>query len=496
MRRLVEILLIVILLLVLINVGRFKFGVWLYNKGCQYYDNAKYEEAIIHFKRSLKIHPKADFICYSLANTYLEKRMEEEAIKEFKETLRLNPSYLGAYQRLKHIYCSRQEYESCLNLLNQAQKILPNNFEIKKLIDEVLLEYAADYLDKAIDLFLVGNKSKAYELLNKALGIKPDFTFVRYTLAYLYFTEYNYPEAEVELNRVIQIDSKFWSAYKLLGDIYFRKGLYQEAIDKYRLAISLNHNDAILCNDLGLALVQLELYDEAIVYLEKALKLEPKNLNIRYNLASTYRDKGRFDEAISEYKKIIDCQQDYPNIHNDLGDIYQNLGRKEEAFREYSKEIEYCKAKLSDKVEDVIILNNLAYALCGIGEYTRAKDTVKRAITLKPKYRQAYLTLAKICEKQGKADGAIIALNKAKQLSTQTHFIDRDIARLKKELLSDHTFFTDTIIYLKNGRKIQGRLKKEDEEKITLEVKLGNVIGSLTFLRDTIEQIIRSDQVQ
>lgn len=495
MRRSVKILLIIILLLVLINVGRFKFGVWLYNKGCQYYDNAKYEEAIIHFKRSLKIHPKADFIHYSLANTYLEKKMEEEAIEEFKETLRLNPSYLGAYQRLKHIYCSRQEYESCLNLLNQAQKVLSDNPEIKKLIDEVLLEYAADYLDKAIDLFLVGNKSKAYELLNKALEIKPEFTFVRYTLAYLYFTEYNYSEAEVELNKVTQIDPEFWSAYKLLGDICFRKGLYQEAIDKYQLAISLNRNDAILCNDLGLALVQMELYDEAIIYLEKALKLEPKNLNIRYNLASTYRDKGRFDEAISEYKKIINYQPDYPNIHNDLGDIYQNLDRKEEAFREYNKEIEYCKAKLSDKA-DVVVLNNLAYALCGIGEYIRAKDMTERAIILQPNYRQAYLTLAKICEKQGKTSEAIVALNKAKQLSTQAHFIDRDIARLKKELSSDHTFFTDTIIYLKNGRKIRGKLKEEDEEKIILEVKLGNVIGSLTFPRNTIEQIIRSGQAQ
>jgi len=494
MKKISELLILLVSLIILVYIGRIKLAAFYYNQGNDYYERGLYEESIVSFKKSLKIIPSIANTHYMLANAYMERNMQDKAIEAYKKTIQIDPRYTRAYCALSQIYRTNQMYQDAVNQLQQAESIAPSNQEIKKLLNDISFEYIADCLDKGTNSFLAQDKPKAYALLNKALEIKPDFAFTHYTLAYFYFADHNYTEAEAQLNRVIQIDSQFWPAYKLLGDIYFQKGIYKIAINKYQAALALNYNDATLHNDLGLALVQMEQYDEAIVYLQEALRLDPKNLNIRYSLASTYRDKGRFNEAISEYKKLAHFQPDYPNLYNDLGDIYRQQGKNKEALEAYYEEINYNQRRLSTNPNDTVMLNNLAYAFNGIGEYNKAKEIIEKVLALQPNYRQAYLTLSKIYENLGNFKEALAASAKAKVLSTQTHFIDRDIVRLNKELeLSDDmAFFAPDTIYLKNGRKIKGRIKEEDEEKIILEVKLGNVIGNLIFYRNTIGQIVRS----
>jgi len=474
-------------------VGWAKLAVFFHNKGCEYYDRNLYDEAIAYFKKSLIINSEVAVTHYNLANAYMEIKKEDEAIEEYKKTIQIAPSYIQAYCALSQIYRSRQMYEEALIQLKQAEIAIPSNQEIKKFLGEISFEYMTDCLDRGTESFLAGDKQKAYVLLNKALKINPGFAFTHYTLAYFYFTDHNYNEAEAGLNKTIELNSQFWSAHKLLGDIYFEKGDYENAINEYKRALTLNYNDPALNNDLGLVLMQMERYDEALVYLKEAIKLDPDNLNIRYSLASVYRDNEMISEAIEEYKKVIRYQPDYPNVHNDLGDIYRRLGKDKESLEEYKKEIEYCQAKLAINPNDPIMLNNLAYALNGIGENNKAKEIIDKLIDSQPNYRQAYLTLAKINEKLGNFNKIIATLEKAKGLSVQTNFIDRDIDRVKKELRSSGSGFmaVDTI-YLKNGRQIKGRIKEEDEEKVIIEVQLGNVIGSLTFYRNMIERIIKS----
>ncbi|MBL7196821.1 MAG: tetratricopeptide repeat protein [Candidatus Omnitrophica bacterium] len=503
MRRIFNFVIILLLLGILVYVGRPKLAVFLSNQGCDYYDSNLYDEAIASFQRSLQVNPDvAATHCY-LADAYMQNKIEARAIEEYKEAIRIDPSYIQAYCALSQIYSDHQMYEEALNQLKDAESILPSNQEIKQLQEAVSFEYAADCLDKGTSLFLSADKPKAYILLNKALEVKPELVFAHYTLAYFYFTEQKYDKAERSLNRLLDIDSQFMSAYKLLGDIYFYRANYEKAVTNYKTALNLNCNDPVVYNDLGLSLMQMERYDEALVYLKKAARLNPNNSDLRYSLASVYRDKGMFDDAIREYKKVIRYQADYPNIHNDLGDIYLQQGKSKEALKEYGKEIEYCRARLLNNPDNPIILNNLAYALNEVGEYNKAEEIIGRVINSRPNYRGAYLTLAKIYKNLGNFEQEIIALNKAKALSVSRDFIDRDIAWARSDLASslenksnisgNTSFFATDTIYLKNGRQIKGRIKEETKEKIVLEVKLGDVIGSVTFYRDTIERLVRSD---
>jgi len=496
LKRIIEFFIALALIGILIYVGRPKLAALYYNQGSSYYNRGLYKEAINAFKTSLRVVPLRADTYYMLANAYLEIKIEDKAIEAYIEAIRINPLFIPAHRELVYLYWNKEMYSESLNQIKQAEIKIADNQEIKKLFNDVSFEYAADCLNKSTDAFLSKDKQKAYTLLNKALKIKPDLVYAHYISAYFYFSDNNYDFAEKELKEVIQRDNRFWQAYKLLGDIYFAKNMPGEAIVEYSKALGLNQKNATIQNDLGLALMRIENYDGAIAHLGKALELNPGNLNIRYSLASVYRDKGMLNDALSEYWRVIKDNPEYSNIHNDVGDIYKLQNKDKDSTAEYNKEKEYCQRKLSIKPNDKVLLNNLAYALNGLGEFKQAEVIIKEVIAMNPDYQQAYLTLAKITENLNNPGGASEALNKAKALPPKADFIDNDVARLKKELIlnAEKSFFPTHIIYLKNGRIVEGRMIEEDAEKVVLEVKAGLVLGNITLYRNMIERIARQNQ--
>lgn len=478
------------LLAVLIFIGRNKLEAYFFNSGNSYYNAKIYAQAIDSFKNALKINQKNISTHYMIACAYRENNMAQSAADEYEKVIKMDPRFTKAYCALSDIYSDKQMYEEALEKLKEAEAFDQNNPEIKALADKISFEFTAKSLGKSIDAFLSQDKEEAYGLLNKIVQARPDFTHARYTLAAFYYNDYKFDAAIKELNETLRLDPQFWPALKLLGDIYFAKGLFSLAIDRYQDALVLNKEDASTENDLGIALVQLERYGQAVDHLQTALKLNPNN-NIRYNLASAYKDKGMFKEAELGYKELAFLQDDYPNLYNDLGDIYAHLGKTREADISYQKEIANDKTKLLTGPNDIETLNNLAYAYCGIKDYKKAKGLIEKTLAINPKYRQAYLTLAKIEQNSGNPHAAVIALNRAKELSAQANFIDQDIAAISNNLKArdNASFLAVDTVYLNNGRVIKGKITEEDQQKIIIELVLGKSTGNLIFYRNMIKKI-------
>jgi tetratricopeptide (TPR) repeat protein len=494
MKKISELLILLVLLAVFILLGKNKLAAFYYNRGNNYYKRNLYKEAIDYFSKSLKINHSVALVHYGLANAYLNEKSEDKAIEEYKKTIQLDSRFLWGYKALAHMYLRREWYQEAIDILRKAKAIIPDNPEIEDLINYTSFEYVAQLINAGVEAFSIGDKLRAHELLNKALQINPNFLFTRYLLGYFYYSTHKYDEAEVMLNEAIRLNNKFFLAHKLLGDIYFEKKIFKKAVVEYKVALSINRNDSTLLNNLGLAFMNLENYNEAIPFLKEALSLNPGNVNIRYSLASVYRDSGRLSEAVSEYKNIINAHPDYPNVHNDLADIYREQGRTQEALEEYRKEIYFCQNKLSGKSNDPFLLADMSYAYNGIGDYAKAKELIDKALTLKPDYREAYLTLASIHRNLGDSVGALAALEKAKGLSAQRYFFIEKTIHDIKELKG---FASDKIIspaldmvYLKNGRLVEGRIKRETEDDIILEINVGSSTGTVTLSRDSIERIV------
>ncbi|MCX5705895.1 MAG: tetratricopeptide repeat protein [Candidatus Omnitrophica bacterium] len=483
-------LLVAFLLVVLWLVGVPKMAIYLHNRGADCYNSGRYDEAVKYFKQSLRLNPKSVVTHFNLGNAYMEIKRENEAVAEYKIAIEMDPYAADAYRALSSFYADRALFDEAIATLKKVRSISPSDKSSDNLFNQIVLEYAHSCLDKGIESHLAGNKVEAYRLVNKAIELQPKFFYSYYILAAFNYSQGDYALAQKELNTAVGLNDEFWPAHKLLGDIYFTSGQFALAHGQYMKVVAANDKDANLYHNLGLALMNLERYSEALPYLRKAVEITGQDADMQYSLASVYRDSGRPQEAIREYEKLLALRSDYPNVHNDLGDIYHNLRRDTDADSEFNKEIANCKAKLAGNPKDAITLNDYAYALNGVGESDKAREIIEKVIALNPGYRQAQLTLAKIYEKTGRQDLAIWALKKARTLSTQGQFIDKNIESIggfqKKSFVPTHT------VYLRNGRQVEGRIKEESEDKVILEVKFGSSSGDLIFYRDKIERISKN----
>jgi tetratricopeptide (TPR) repeat protein len=402
MKKIAYLLILLVLLAVFVLVGKNKLAAFYYNRGDDYYEKHLYKEAVSYFNKSLRLNPSASVAHYGLANAYVQQKLEDAARAEYKKALQLDRRFMLAYEALAESYIRSKLYQESMAILKEAEVLSPGNKKIQDLMDYASSKYMAYLLNTGIDAFSSGEKTKAYELLHKALQIDPDFIFARYMLADFYYIDRDYEPAIALADEIILRDSNFFLAYKLLGDIYFREGIFDKAVSAYRKAWALDKNEPVIANNLGLALMNLENYREAVPYLEEALRLDPGNINFRYSLASIYRDQGRLKEAVLEYGNVISAQPDYPNVHNDLGDIYTREARPKEALSAYRQEMDLCLNKLSADPFDPVALNDIAHAYNGAGEYNKAREFINKALIISPGYREAYLTLAAIGRNLGK----------------------------------------------------------------------------------------------
>lgn len=489
MKRALEYLLFFLALAVFLYLARGKFEAFFYNQGNGYSSRGFYRQAVNSYENALKINPQSWLSRLALADAYRDVRDYQRAADEYVKVLESNPLCQKAYQSLSEIYSRQGLHPEAMAVIVRGQEKIPGDPKIRKLAQESCYAFIVSTLDQCADLFLKGRSQDAISVLKETLEYCPDFAIAQYTLGYYYSRIRDYENARASLEKAILLDPQFHHAYKLLSEVYFKKGDFEKELFYAKKAIELNNNDASLYNDLGLALMHLERYPEALDYLKKAVSLDPDNPDYAYSLGSVYRDNKMPYQAIAEYNRLNVLKSDYPNLHNDLGDIYDILGDVRQASLEYSKEERYCRQAILNSPGNPILLNNYAYALNGLGESGKAKKIIEEVISAHPAYRQAYITLSRINDKMQDAGSALKAMEKAKSLSAGEDFIDEEISRLNKRLAVKEKPAPgpeEDTIYLKNGRQIRGKVKKEYPDKVVIEVVLGSSVGEVVFYRDSI----------
>lgn len=494
MKRLLELVFIGLILFLILHFGKNWLAAYLQNKGVISYTSGNFTQAVNFFKRSLALNPKIAITHYNLGNSFASLKKDSSALAEYKKALLLDNKNTLSFKAIIKLMTEKQLYIPALKEIALAEPELLKSPQIDALIKQVHFAYSLQCLYDAQKAFEAQDMSSALSFAKKALQLKPDFAVSHYVLASLCYYNKKTEAAIAYLEKACEIDPKFWAAYKLIGDIRYYAEEYKEAIIYYKRAFLLNSNDAVLCNDLGLTLMKIESYSEAIMYLNKALNLSPDNANIRYSLASVYRDNLMPQQALAEYNKLNEKEPFYPNMHNDMGDIYILMGDKYAAFEEYEKEIICANKLINQDHANLVAKNNLANAYAGLEKYDIAQKVISEVIGLSPNYRQAYLTLARIQEKRGELNKAIGTLERAKMLSRENNFIERDKLRVKKLIVSSVSpNVPKDKIYLKNGRVLEGKVIEETNDIISLEIVLGSTRGSITLRKNEINNIKKAD---
>ncbi|MBQ4498416.1 MAG: tetratricopeptide repeat protein [Spirochaetaceae bacterium] len=178
-----------------------------------------------------------------------------------------------------------------------------------------------------------------------------------------------------------------------------QKGLTENANTYYSDAVTVCKNELQL-NDKNIesyvvmcwALFRLKKYNEVVDNSVKALKINPNEYRIIENLGETYFYLDRYSESLRNLERYVDA---IPNgdrtatAYFFMGEIYRIEGKNHHADIAYSHAV---------KKEGTIALwwYRLGIAREKAGSIERAKEAYRKALALRPAYKEAEQALNRL----------------------------------------------------------------------------------------------------
>lgn len=285
-------------------------------------------------------------------------------------------------------FIPRNEYSHALDLFNEGQfrKAL-------KMFEDLLAKHRpGDDLDiGTIELFaceahvalsreqaMAGNAAEALREMEAAVGLKPNFADLRFTLGHLYLDDGRVELAKENFSRALEINPKYFKAGVSLARAFSAAGDSARAVEALETQkpncpnfYRENLNDLI-------QMLRVGRDAEALTRtFREILEERPSSAQISREVAIESIHNGNYTEAIRELKKAIALKPDYPDLHNYLGIAYGNKGMTDDAIEEFETALKinpyYMKARL-----------NLALALYDCGRYVEAQNHIERVLSIKP----------------------------------------------------------------------------------------------------------------
>jgi tetratricopeptide (TPR) repeat protein len=201
------------------------------NKGVQSYKNARYEEAISHFKRAVELDPKLLNARLYLATAYAQQyipgadtednnRMANSAIEEYKNVLQADPNNVGSVKGIAYLYLQMKKFDQAKEYYKKAAAIDPKDPETYYSV--AVIDWTEAYQPRMEERAKLGlkpteplkdkkvcealkNKSEAsvedgITMLNQALKLRPDYDDAMAYMNLLYRERADYNCANEESN--------------------------------------------------------------------------------------------------------------------------------------------------------------------------------------------------------------------------------------------------------------------------------------------------------
>jgi protein O-mannosyl-transferase len=226
------------------------YGVALRRRG-------RIDEALVHFREALLMHPRSLEAHNNIGEALLAQGHPAEAMPYFLRALQLKPDYAEAHVNLG----------SALGRLGRSEEALPHFRQAIAL----RANYAEAHAGLGYALAAAGRRDEGLRELFAALRMKPDYADGQYGLG-------------VELAQA---------------------GRTAEAIEHFTEAIRLQPNDAAAHFNLGTALGAQERIEEAAGEFRTALRLRPAYANAELNLGKALAYLGRNDEAVAHLREAV-----------------------------------------------------------------------------------------------------------------------------------------------------------------------------------------------
>lgn len=266
---------------------------------------------------------------YYLGQAYYNEGKFELALIEFKSA-----------DRIGHV-------GSKINELDLREKLAELYIKFEK-YDEALKEYAMMLKKKEDDYFINYKMGELFEFKNqnqqalsyysKSLKAKNNYPPVLIKLGILLYDVKKYNESEKLLLRALKYEPDNYQAFYYLGMIYKNQSDFKKALDYFEKSSKSKDMKVKSLAERGMIQMLSNNFEEACIEFERALKYsegESLNLvlNIRYMLAASYENIRNITEAIKEWEIIYSIKADFKNVSEKLAN-YQDL-RMDDKMKDY-----------------------------------------------------------------------------------------------------------------------------------------------------------------
>ncbi|XP_071084999.1 protein O-mannosyl-transferase TMTC4-like [Haliotis cracherodii] len=192
-------------------------------------------------------------------------------------------------------------------------------------------QYHAALINLAVILRKRDNALEAKELLERAIGHRPDSEEAWMNLGIVQ-AQLNEPEtSEASFLRALQLHSACTDCHYNLGNLYKFLGRHEDAITAYRNATQISPTHAGAWKNSFLILDQLGKYDQAIVAGRKAVVLLPEETGLMARVASVYVKVRMYQEGEQLFLKALRRDNSKYYIHHNLGVLYTQWGQLDKA---------------------------------------------------------------------------------------------------------------------------------------------------------------------
>jgi tetratricopeptide (TPR) repeat protein len=432
---------------------------------------------------------------------YADFKVQSGAVDEGKaiinEIIKQTPDYIPAYTSLMNLAYNQHNYDECAALVEKVLTRDQWNFEALVTNGRLKLargdiDHAIEALEKAGNIYervpvihhnlalaylSKGDMAKAMLNLNQAIAASPMYAPSVMVLAEMSIAKGDFASATTTLNELIQRHPQLENPYLLLAQADLMQRQYNEAATLYRRVIEIFPNAPEGYHLLGAVLATQKKYPEAREAFEKALQVSPTYIQALEQLVDLEISQKNYTAAFDRVKKQMDpakptaammmyiakihlAQSDYANAEKDLlkaidlapdnnkpyiflSQLYVQTHKQQEALDRLTKFVA--------KTNDVPALMQIGVIQQTMTNYTAARDTYEKLLSVRPNFSLALNNLAYLyCEQ-------IVDLDKAQKL-----------AETARELAHDDPATADTLgwVAYKRGDYARARaLISESAEK-------------------------------
>jgi tetratricopeptide (TPR) repeat protein len=239
--------------------------------------------------------------------------------------------------------------ESIFSMVDELTRRIKANFklsaeEIASDFDKELAQIttqspeAYKYFSDGVKLYNQGRVRASIPLLERAIGIDPDFAMAYRKLGFAYHGLGLIPKAKECLEKAMGLKGRLSDKERFMieGNYYsFSENTYDKSRAAYERLLELYPEDAMANHNLALIFYSLDQWKKAIPYYEKARKAR---VFVTYSqLASCYRAIGEDDKAKEVLDDYLENIEDSAAIHQGLAAHYWDLGKYDLALSEVEK---------------------------------------------------------------------------------------------------------------------------------------------------------------